>query len=123
MPAFDEGASAILFGEGYGPKIQKGGIYREDVSFRLFDVRVGEWWLNWADVEDVADKLGIKTVPVLFRNLLLDDAVALVKSNSVLAFQEAENEIPQEGVVARTDPLLMTRGGDRLMWKLKIKDY
>lgn len=32
----------ILFGEGYGPKIQKGGNYREDVSFILFDVLVGE---------------------------------------------------------------------------------
>lgn len=32
----------ILFGEGYGPKIQNGGAYRDDVSFILFDVLVGD---------------------------------------------------------------------------------
>src|SRR3990167_9351221 len=63
VAAFDEGTSAILFGEGYGPKIQKGGgLYRSDQSFRLFDVLVfGKagrlWWLEWADVQDVARKL------------------------------------------------------------------
>lgn len=32
----------ILFGEGYGPGIQKGGgLYRKEVSFILFDVMVG----------------------------------------------------------------------------------
>ena len=121
--AFDEGSSVILFGEGYGPKIQKGGNYRSDVSFRLFDVRVGEWWLNWDGVDDVADKLGIRTVPVLGRCDSLDRAIERLRHGSPVAFQEAENEIPQEGIVARTDPLLMTRGGDRLMWKLKAKDY
>src|SRR5262245_41422558 len=33
----------VLYGEGYGPTIQKGGgNYRGDVSFRLFDVLVGK---------------------------------------------------------------------------------
>ena len=31
---------AILFGEGYGVKIQNGGEYRSDVSFILFDVMI-----------------------------------------------------------------------------------
>ncbi len=31
---------AILFGEGYGVKIQSGGLYRPDVSFILFDVMI-----------------------------------------------------------------------------------
>ncbi len=30
----------ILFGEGYGAKIQNGGAYRSDVSFILFDVYI-----------------------------------------------------------------------------------
>ncbi|KKL53664.1 hypothetical protein LCGC14_2273140, partial [marine sediment metagenome] len=46
-----------LYGEGYGARIQKGGgDYRKggDVSFRLFDVLIGETWLRRVDVEDVA---------------------------------------------------------------------
>lgn len=122
--AFDEGAVGVLYGEGYGPKIQKGGgNYRDNVSFRLFDVRVGDWWLNWDDVEDVAYKLGIQTVPVLTRGVSLEDAVGVLRVHSEVAAVEANNDIIQEGIVARTDPLLMTRNGHRLMWKLKAKDY
>lgn len=55
-----------LYGEGYGAKIQKGGgNYRQDQDFCLFDVRVGEWWLQREDVEDVAFKLGLDVVPIL----------------------------------------------------------
>lgn len=32
---------AVVFGEGYGPGIQKGGVYRDDVSFIGFDLWVG----------------------------------------------------------------------------------
>ena len=35
----------MLFGEGYGEKIQNGGNYRAGISFRLFDVLIGGWWL------------------------------------------------------------------------------
>ncbi len=28
-----------------------------------------------------------------------------------------------EGIVARTEPLLFTRRGDRVMWKLKAGDF
>ena len=62
---FTDGA-AVLYGEGYGAKIQKGGgNYRADQDFVLFDVRVGPWWLQRADVEDVAQKLGLDVVPVI----------------------------------------------------------
>lgn len=30
-----------LYGEGYGYKIQNGGLYRDDVSFIMFDVMIG----------------------------------------------------------------------------------
>lgn len=122
--AFDEGTSGVLFGEGYGPKIQKGGNYRSDVSFRLFDVRIGEWWLNWDNVVDVARKLRISTVPVLARNVSLDVALRDLRRHSLVAVEELErSDYQQEGIVARTDPLLMMRNGERLMWKLKARDY
>ena len=45
------GCDVCLYGEGYGAKIQKiGGNYRADQDFILFDVKVGEWWLQRADV-------------------------------------------------------------------------
>ena len=126
--AFDPGTTAILFGEGYGPKIQKGGgLYRADQSFRLFDVLVygregRPWWLEWDDVEDVALKLGIQTVPVLARFYSLDGALALVSAPSTVAWQDGGTGLPQEGIVARSEPLLFDRRGRRVMWKLKDRD-
>ena len=55
----------ILFGEGYGPKIQSGGDYRKDVSFILFDVKIGNFWLKRDGIEDVAKYFGIDVVPVI----------------------------------------------------------
>ncbi len=124
----------VLYGEGYGAKIQKGGgDYRAGVSFRLFDVLiVGEernWWLNWDNVADVAKKLSIRTVPVISRDDTIGKAVARVereglRSDTATAESASQDNIRQaEGIVARTEPLLFTRRGDRVMWKLKASDF
>jgi len=69
--SFPDGA--VLYGEGYGPKIQKGGgNYRDDQSFVLFDVKVGEWWLQRKDVEAIAEKLMIDVVPIVGTGTLLE---------------------------------------------------
>ena len=75
--------SAVLYGEGYGAKIQKGGgNYRADQDFVLFYVRVGDLWLQRSDVEDVAQKLGIDVVPIIGEGTL-HDAIASAKSGIV----------------------------------------
>jgi hypothetical protein len=124
--AFEPETTAVLFGEGYGARIQKsGGLYRGNVSFRLFDVAViGEriWWLNWNDVVDIAAKLGVATVPVLAEHLSTADAIKLVESPSTVAHQDGGDGLVQEGIVARADPLLLMRDGKRMVWKLKASD-
>ena len=125
---FDPGIEVILYGEGYGAGIQKGGCYRENPSFRLFDVKVGEWWLNWVDVEDVAEKIEIKTVPVVWigREELptcyaeLED---IIPCSVVANYENDDTTVQAEGIVARTEPLLFTRYDERVMWKLKFKDF
>lgn len=129
--AFDPDTKAILFGEGYGPGIQKfGGNYRSTPGFRLFDVVVfgangRPWWLEWENVADIAEKLGIQTVPVLYRDLTLEDLKydEVIELPSAVAWYEGIKGWVQEGVVARTVPLLFTRNGQRVMWKLKGRDF
>lgn len=123
--AFDDDVTEVtLYGEGYGPKIQSGGWYRDTPGFRLFDVKVGEWWLNWDSVVDVAEKMNVSTVPCLARRATTHGALTLVKSLSVTAGLESgkTERRMHEGIVCRTDPLLFTRQGKRLMWKLKGRD-
>ena len=62
----------ILFGEGYGAKIQNGGKYRSDVSFILFDVYLPEQnlWLKRDAIEDIAKAFGIEAVPIVLKGTL-----------------------------------------------------
>jgi ATP-dependent RNA circularization protein (DNA/RNA ligase family) len=111
----------ILFGEGYGPKIQKGGgLYRDDVGFILFDAYIGRWWVLRDSIEDIASDIGIDCVP-LIGTMGIDEAVKYVQSkpNSLIA----KNPKLMEGIVARSYPLMLFRNGDPLMWKLKARDY
>ena len=121
-----------LFGEAYGPKIQSGGNYRKDVCVRLFDVYVadrenplGGWWLEPENVGDIADKLGVGVVLPL-PDMTTSEIVEYVKSKQLSRVSQVEGgnpNYPMEGVVARTRPLLFTRKGERLIFKLKIKDF
>lgn len=118
--------SVVLYGEGYGAGIQKGGCYRPDKSFRLFDVLVaGKWWLDWANTCDVAEKLGIKTVPYLGRwNLEQIVHRVRVGINSIAALEDCGNaEVLAEGIVGRTIEPLFDKKGARVIIKLKTKDF
>jgi len=109
-----------LYGEGYGARIQKGGgRYKPDgVDFVLFDVRVGDWWLKREDVEDVAQKLGIQPVPVLGYGTL-PEMVEMVSAG----FGSRWGDFCAEGIVARPVCELADRDGQRIITKLKCRDF
>ena len=107
---------AILYGEGYGAGIQKGGTYRPDKSFILFDVLVaGKWWLDREAVDDVAAKLGVDVVPYLG----LDQIVNLVRT----PFASKIGTSVSEGIVARPIETLFDKRAERIIIKLKTKDF
>jgi ATP-dependent RNA circularization protein (DNA/RNA ligase family) len=123
---FDENddVECVLYGEGYGPKIQSGGGYRADQGFRLFDVTIGGKFLDWPKVEEVAHEAGLQTVPFLGyinRNAVVDFVSDL--NESITAKLDGGTGVVPEGVVARTVPYLYDWRGDRIMWKLKKKDF
>ena len=110
---------ACLYGEGYGAKIQKGGgNYRQDQGFVLFDVKVGDWWLKREDIEDVTKKLGIGIIPIIDIGTL-PRMVELVKSG----FDSIWGKFMAEGIVAKPLVELKTRHGDRIITKIKYKDF
>lgn len=110
---------AILFGEGYGSKIQKGGgNYSDTQEFVLFDVKVGEWYLKREDVEDVANKFSLKIVPIILIGKL-QDGVNYVKSG----MQSNWGEFTAEGLVAKPTIDLFNRKGERIITKIKTQDF
>ena len=113
----------ILFGEGYGPGIQKGGSYRDDVSFILFDVFVDDAiWLQRESVEDIADYFSIEVVPIVQIGSV-DWAINYVKMHpcSVVAEKHGK-ECFMEGLVGVPTIMPLTRTGKRIVVKVKWED-
>lgn len=115
---FGEGP-CTLYGEGYGAGVQKGGNYRPDMSFVLFDVRVGDWWLLRDDVEDVAKAMGLDVVPVVMSGTIYE-AIDIVRDGLRSHWSP---DYVAEGLVGVTAAGLLDRSGHRLICKVKAKDF
>lgn len=110
----------ILFGEGYGAKIQKGGNYRSDVSFILFDVYLPEQdlWLKRDAVEDIAKTFGVDVVPIVYEGDIAG-AVEFVKGKPKSTIGVAD----MEGIVCKPAVDMLDRMGRRLIVKIKVCDF
>lgn len=109
----------ILFGEGYGTKIQAcGNDYRSDVGFILFDVLIGGNYQSRESVEDIAKAFALEIVPIVLRGTI-QEAVDFIKTNPNSTIGTAK----MEGVVGRPKLELQDRCGHRLIVKIKYKDF
>lgn len=111
---------ACLYGEGYGAKIQKGGgnYLQDKVDFCLFDALVGETWLERNNVEEIATKLNCGVVPIVGRGTLMD-GIELTRKG----FKSQWGDFISEGLVMRPSTELKTRRGNRVITKIKHKDF
>lgn len=108
----------ILFGEGYGPKIQNGGLYRPDVSFILFDVLISNNYQSRESVEDIAKAFGIDIVPIIFEGTI-QEGVDFVKGHPNSTMGTAK----MEGLVGRPKVEMRDRCGKRIIVKIKWEDF
>lgn len=108
----------ILFGEGYGEKIQKGGGLYGPVNFILFDVFCGGMWLRREDVKEIASYFGIDVVPLVGCGPL-EEAVEYIRSHPQSRLRDYE----MEGIVCRPPVELSDRRGNRIIVKIKCRDF
>lgn len=111
----------ILFGEGYGAKIQKGGgNYRSDVSFILFDVYLPEQnlWLKRDAAEDIAKTFGVDVAPIVYEGNIAG-AVEFIKGKPKSTIGVAD----MEGIVCKPAIDMLDRMGRRLIVKIKVCDF
>lgn len=114
--------SAVIYGEGYGAGIQKGGgDYSPTKKLIVFDVLVGgKWWLSHENVCDVASKLGLDVVPD-FGEMTLEQATELVRAGFPSKLNGGKKQ--SEGLVGRPLEALFDKKGARLIVKLKTHDF
>lgn len=110
----------VLFGEGYGIKIQNGGNYRSDVSFILFDVYLPDQdlWLKRDAIEDIAKAFNVDAVPIVMRGTI-EEAVQFVKTKPKSTIGTANIE----GLVCKPEVDLLDRMGRRVIVKIKVRDF
>jgi len=114
-----EKVRVCLYGEGIGPGIQKGGgNYGKEKTFVLFDVNIGDLFLKRDSVADIALKLDLKIAPVVGRGTL-HDGIAMVREG----FNSTYGPFLAEGIIARPAVELDNRFGERVITKIKHKDF
>lgn len=110
----------VLYGEGYGAGIQKGGgKYSPRKDFILFDVRIGRWWLRRDDVFAIAKDLSIGAVPEFINMTSVDEAIIYVTNGLKSQLRDGF----AEGVVGTTHYGLLDRSGQRISVKIKHEDF
>jgi len=108
-----------FYGEGIGSKIQKGGgLYRADQDFILFDILIDRWWLTRQNLETLASRFNIDIVPIIGRGTL---SQAVEKTRQ--GFNSVCGNFIAEGIVARPHVELKLRNGQRIITKIKYKDF
>ena len=122
IDVFGVTTNVCLYGEGYGVKIQKGGNYMPDrADFILFDCKVGEWWLTRDSIEGISKALNISLVPII-GVWKLERAIEYVKEGFISTISENKEYIA-EGLIMKPVVELFGRNGERIISKIKYKDF
>jgi len=116
-----EDTKICFYGEGFGNKIQGkvGTDYlMNNVDFYLFDIKIGDWWLKREDVEELGKKFGL-LLPVVVGYGTINESIELVKKGFDSRFGTAK----AEGLVLRPTTELYNRKGERIITKVKCRDF
>jgi hypothetical protein len=113
--------SVTIYGEAYGGKQQaQAWRYGPDLRFVVFEVKVGETWLDVPNAADVARKLGLEFVAYERVSTDLDVLNALRDSCSVQAERNGMGtDKPREGIVLRPLIEFVRTNGERVIAKHK----
>lgn len=109
-----------LYGEGYGHGIQKDGEkYANSQRFILFDVMINGCWQDFGNVKSIGREIGIQVVPEVGVGWLTE-AIRLTNGG---VHPSLLGDRPREGLVMRPPHELTDRKGNRIMCKVKAKDF
>ena len=118
-----DSCTIVIYGEGYGHKIQKCGkrYLPDSFGFILFDINIANLWLTRESIEDISTKMNIKVVPII-GYYTIDEAIEIVKQGFFSKIAD-DKTLLSEGLVLRTPNGLLDREGNRIITKIKSRDF
>ncbi len=120
----DVDSTVIIYGEGYGAGVQKGGIYSSIKNFRVFDIRIGEAYQDFKYVKKVCIDNQLNIVPIIdtIKTITYEECINRLKSNNETLIKEGTGG-KLEGIVYKFEPVLLNKYKERLIFKAKFKDF
>lgn len=115
-------SDVTVFGEFYGPGIQKGINYGNEKNFIAFDVQIGDSLLDLDDMMNVVYDLGFITPPLVYCGRYdVEVMLTAINLNSIVADNSGVNDPDNimEGIVVRPPIMLKNKHGQWVMGKLK----
>lgn len=115
---FDRECKVVLFGEHMGPGVQGNELGLEESEFVLYDVNINGYWQGEKSIRDIAGYFGVKTCyDYMEDDDYTDTLVELIE-------RVANGEFKGwEGIVATPSVECRSQRGDRMIVKIKNRDY
>jgi hypothetical protein len=112
----------IIYGEGYGAGIQKGGRYRSDKDFIMFDVEINGMYLERESMEEIAMAFGVSVVPVI-SGMTLEGAITTIRIAGIIStVARGEAVVEAEGLVGVPKQRILDARGNRVIVKILTRD-
>lgn len=121
-----ENVKVRVYGEIFGPKVQKGVDYGSVRKFRIFDIEIDGEWLSGQEVERFLLELQIihLMVPILGYADSLEEALAFdVNFNSTLVEAEKGTNIMEGGVIKPYEKVVRSPEGSTFYIKKKNDEF
>ena len=120
----DVNSTVVIYGEGYGAGVQTGGMYSSKKNFRVFDICIGKAYQDFEYVQKVCIDNQLNLVPIIgeTREITYGQCYTSLDKFKETLIKEGTGGKP-EGLVYKFEPVLLNKYGERLIFKVKFKDF
>lgn len=118
-----EESPIYIYGELYGPGVQKGGHYGNSLRFAVFDICQQGWFLPVGMLTEMCNNLGLDMVPYIGKRKLYDAENMVVHGFKTMVWEAKDPDYIEEGIVARPVVPIKDSRGKRIIVKIKYCDY
>lgn len=115
---FGRDCKVVLFGEHMGPGVQGNELKLENPEFVLYDVNINGYWQGVSNIKEIATYFGIKTCYDYMGDDVCEDSL----ENLITRVADGEFKA-WEGIVATPAVECRNQRGDRMIVKIKNRDY
>ena len=118
-----EESPIYIYGELYGPGVQKGGHYGDNLRFAVFDICQQGWFVPIGMLTEMCNNLGLDMVPYLGKMTLKEAESMVIHGFKTMVENAKDKDYIEEGIVARPVVPVKDTRGKRMIVKIKHCDY